>query len=381
MYADSKNILTGVIDSPEVLQRVAHYFIYTLPWFLMREAKFDAKKQNLSVKNDEVLVFNDGKSVSELDEWPSTDDSGLANPEDMERTAQWAKSVANEKRMKGEMNKTGSLPSLLDNLSDIVGEEEFSPLKRKTLLPPLHVRPEPLGAEGEVLPGGIESERTPQSVRKRDDTVIGGEEMSPFSFANEWELLSQTSPKCLKPTYPRKWFEGLVESNDLGLNMVKSLTFHCFDSVYGGNALRGGPSLAVKVFSGKWESSNLPKSLEEKVLLPSFRAALKIALDEVLLSIVYEENDLKEALDELDSNWHLGPDDDINWRKAVLEKKPNLFSVQMDDNSGRTLFKSRRLTFRECQVNLAKLNAEVVKGLWASMALELLYLTNDDDER
>jgi hypothetical protein len=39
------------------------------------------------------------------------------------------------------------------------------------------------------------------------------------------------------------------------------------------------------------------------------------------------------------------------------------------------------LTLRDCPVNIGRLNAEVVKGLWASLSLELLYFTNDDDER
>ena len=39
------------------------------------------------------------------------------------------------------------------------------------------------------------------------------------------------------------------------------------------------------------------------------------------------------------------------------------------------------LTLRDCPVNIGRLNPEVVKGLWASLSLELLYFTNDDDER
>ncbi len=39
------------------------------------------------------------------------------------------------------------------------------------------------------------------------------------------------------------------------------------------------------------------------------------------------------------------------------------------------------LTLRECPVSVGRLNGEVVKGLWASLSLELLYFTNDDDER
>ena len=43
--------------------------------------------------------------------------------------------------------------------------------------------------------------------------------------------------------------------------------------------------------------------------------------------------------------------------------------------------RSHMLTLRECSVSIGRLNAEVVKGLWASLSLELLYFTNDDDER
>jgi hypothetical protein len=33
------------------------------------------------------------------------------------------------------------------------------------------------------------------------------------------------------------------------------------------------------------------------------------------------------------------------------------------------------------QVRVGRLNRELVRSLWASLSLELLYLTNDDDER
>ena len=44
-------------------------------------------------------------------------------------------------------------------------------------------------------------------------------------------------------------------------------------------------------------------------------------------------------------------------------------------------FRSHLLTLRDCDVSVGRLNPEVVKGLWASLNFELLYLTNDDDER
>lgn len=39
------------------------------------------------------------------------------------------------------------------------------------------------------------------------------------------------------------------------------------------------------------------------------------------------------------------------------------------------------LTLQEVIVHVGRLNAEVVRGQWANLSLELLYMTNDDEER
>ena len=44
-------------------------------------------------------------------------------------------------------------------------------------------------------------------------------------------------------------------------------------------------------------------------------------------------------------------------------------------------YSSRTLTLQSMQVNIGRLNPEVVRGQWANLGLELLYLTNDDEER
>ena len=44
-------------------------------------------------------------------------------------------------------------------------------------------------------------------------------------------------------------------------------------------------------------------------------------------------------------------------------------------------FRSHLLSLRPCDFSVARLNPETARGLWASLNLELLYLTNDDDER
>ena len=44
-------------------------------------------------------------------------------------------------------------------------------------------------------------------------------------------------------------------------------------------------------------------------------------------------------------------------------------------------YTSRVLTKQEIIAPVGRLNGECVRGQWASLALELLYLTNDDEER
>ena len=45
------------------------------------------------------------------------------------------------------------------------------------------------------------------------------------------------------------------------------------------------------------------------------------------------------------------------------------------------MYKSRVLTRQPVMANIGRLNPEVVRSLWASLNLELLYFTNDDEER
>lgn len=44
-------------------------------------------------------------------------------------------------------------------------------------------------------------------------------------------------------------------------------------------------------------------------------------------------------------------------------------------------YNSRTLTLQSMDVSIGRLNPEVVRGQWANLALELLYMTNDDEER
>ena len=54
-----------------------------------------------------------------------------------------------------------------------------------------------------------------------------------------------------------------------------------------------------------------------------------------------DDSELRSALEDLDSNWYLGLEEEPGWQEAVLKQRPNLFSVSATD---RQLFRSHLLT-------------------------------------
>eukprot|EP00045_Choanoeca_perplexa_P014530 m.171701 g.171701 ORF g.171701 m.171701 type:complete len:1061 (+) comp16709_c0_seq1:89-3271(+) len=122
-----------------------------------------------------------------------------------------------------------------------------------------------------------------------------------------------------------------------------------------------------------------PPSLAAIVIVAA-RYACKLALDMAIQGEV-EVTSAQECLDELQdlaTNWHLGPSEDNAWFECVRSgAKPSLFAMQ--DQGG--FVSSHLVTTRPVNVRGVQLNDEAVRGQWSNLVLELLYLTNDDDER
>ena len=172
----------------------------------------------------------------------------------------------------------------------------------------------------------------------------------------------------------------------------------CISLVYGSSkhvediSTSLGPSLVIRAFSGQVQANNManqaPKFLSS-VIIPAFRSAVKSALDHIVIhgDTVVTNTDLEESFKDIDSNWYLGLEDTIEWAKAIRIGVPSLFTITSSDlvtnnsSNGRQLYRSHLLNLRECNVNIGRLNGEVARSVWASLSWELLYLTNDDDER
>ena len=82
-------------------------------------------------------------------------------------------------------------------------------------------------------------------------------------------------------------------------------------------------------------------------------------------------DELQENISELHTSWFIGMEDDPMWSKNILMETTNLFSLKSSKNSenGRTLFTSRTLTLKDCDLHVGRLNKEVVKSLWSSLSL------------
>ena len=69
--------------------------------------------------------------------------------------------------------------------------------------------------------------------------------------------------------------------------------------------------------------------LLNSVALPAYRAAVKTALDQILIhgDSVVTNTDLEECLLDIDANWYLGVEDSIAWAQAVKSQVTNMSNM------------------------------------------------------
>ena len=150
---------------------------------------------------------------------------------------------------------------------------------------------------------------------------------------------------------------------------------------------------------------------------------MKLMYDEGSLGEVETLSELAENLQHYDSECFIGPEHNPGWEESILAEKPHLFSLGKDiekvciiislitkprfnnapllpyiiattGNLGTRLlylsfvfvslqnvYTAHVLTLQDEVVYIGQLNQEGVHAIWADLAFELLYLTNDDEER
>ena len=438
MYASSKNVLTGVIESSDTLNLIAKLYKSTLLWYILKTLLKLSEKAEKPMKsetlqplpyNETYETLNELKHSSSieavnLDSWPSSEPS----PDEVTKKAQNSAISRRSAYFLRQSNSEESIPSIGSLDQDVPSK----PIRKGGLLPPIQLEP--------ILPGGINI-TTPEILRRQksntlisarqsiisdgsqDDTLAG--KLTPpqdwlvaveevhrsFLSGGETALMeSEWLRYCLKHFITDETVERYEMGNkELAIKVLlrdiiltrklQQLVDGCTRIVYGASntsedfAQSLGPGLVVRAFSGKTQSSLLNSApvLLKSVAIPAYRSAAKIALDQIVLNgdTNISHQDLQESLIDIDQDWYLGLEDSHGWSQAIRSNVPNLFTItsseltgqNLNQSRGRQLFRSHLLTLRECSVHVGRLNAEVVRSLWASLNWELLYLTNDDDER
>jgi hypothetical protein len=60
------------------------------------------------------------------------------------------------------------------------------------------------------------------------------------------------------------------------------------------------------------------------------RYAFKLTYDEAVLGPVGDHDELLETLNDYEENWFIGIENKPGWNEAILQEKPNLFTIGYD---------------------------------------------------
>ncbi|XP_040082263.1 pecanex-like protein 4 isoform X2 [Oryx dammah] len=401
LYSDARNVLSGIIDSHDNLKEFKGDLVKVLVWILVQYCS-----RRSSMLENVHKTENKGKAsliiLPALNTEPQTE-----SPED-----------------------TDSLNSEnLDDWSDDVFGEEPTIKKEKDVKDQLKVLPGiNLPIPGSVESHNVDSHSTNTVTEKSLYQAValgypaidkGKQETMAYiplvefscshshllSLPEEWmsNCLPNSKMKEMSSLFPEDWYQFILRqlkcfpSKENASNVVEEIAkdrvlkdfyvhavMTCYFSFLGGDNTIPSPGHILRVYSGVLPWSLALDWLTEKpdlfqLALKAFRYTLKLMIDKASLGPIEDFKELINCLEEYESDWYIGLVSDEKWKEAVLQEKPYLFSLGYDPNMG--VYTGRVLTLQELLIHVGKLNAETIRGQWANLSWELLYATNDDEER
>ncbi|KAM6069254.1 pecanex-like protein 4 isoform 2-T3 [Theristicus caerulescens] len=344
LYSDARNVLSGIIDSHENLKHLKDDFIKVLVWMLVqycykksktlespgnadknKKGSFLENQHSGAVERSRPLREEDSFSVDTIEDW--TDDSDIFDLEPSGRMK--------DRKEAGQLATTPkvhlSIPGSVETQSQGV-PQEMSPEDKLHRAVVLGLPAVDKGKQQEVLP--------------RVEFSCCYSEL--LSIPEEWRTAPVPASKVneMRQRFPEEWYHFILSQLDF---------FHL-----------------------KEKPSNLLEDLmKDKALKDLYVHGLMV--DKASLGPVENFKELVNCLEEYENDWYIGLVSDLEWQQAVLQEKPYLFSLGHDPNMG--IYTGRVLTLQELLVQVGKLNDEAVRGQWANLSWELLYATNDDEER
>ncbi|NWR98985.1 PCX4 protein, partial [Motacilla alba] len=401
LYSDARNVLSGIIDSHENLKHLKDDFVKVLVWMLVqycykksktwespgsasknKQGSFLENQHGGAVKGSRALREEDSFSVDTVEDW--TDDSDIFDFEPSSRTR--------DRKDPGQLGLTPkvhlSIPGSIETQSqDFL--PEMSPEDKLNRAVVLGLPAVDRGKQPEVLP--------------RVEFSCSYSEL--LSIPEEWRTAPVPSSKVseMRQRFPEEWYHFVLSQLDffhleekpsslltdlMRDKALKDLYIHgvlsCCFGLFGLDNAVPAPRHVFRAYTGgiPWSAgldwlTGKPELFQ--LALKAFRYTFKLMLDKASLGPVESFKELVNYLEEYESDWYIGLVSDLEWQQAVLQEKPYLFSLGHDPSMG--IYTGRVLTLQELLVQVGKLNAEAVRGQWANLSWELLYATNDDEER
>ncbi|NWV36113.1 PCX4 protein, partial [Grantiella picta] len=401
LYSDARNVLSGIIDSHENLKHLKDDFVKVLVWMLVqycykksktwespgsanknRQGSFPENQHSGAVKGSRTLREDDSFSVDTVEDW--TDDSDLFDFEPCSRTR--------DRREPGRLGLTQKVHLSIPGSVETQSQEFLQEMSLEDKLNRAVVLGLPAvdkGKQTEVLPR-VEFSCTYSEL---------------LSIPEEWRTAPVPSSKVseMRQRFPEEWYHFVLSQLDffhlqekpsslhtdlMKDKALKDLYIHgvlsCCFGLFGLDNTVPAPSHVFRAYTGgiPWSAgldwlTGKPELFQ--LALKAFRYTFKLMVDKASLGPVENFRELVNYLEEYESDWYIGLVSDLEWQQAVLQEKPYLFSLGHDPSMG--IYTGRVLTLQELLVQVGKLNAEAVRGQWANLSWELLYATNDDEER
>ncbi|XP_075609434.1 pecanex-like protein 4 isoform X2 [Balearica regulorum gibbericeps] len=401
LYSDARNVLSGIIDSHENLKHLKDDFIKVLVWMLVqycynkskmqespdnadknKKGLFPENQRSGAVERSRPLREEDSFSVDTIEDW--TDDSDLFDLEPSGRMK--------DRKELGQLGTTPkvhlSIPGSVETQSQDVAQE---------------MSPEEKLYRAVVLGLPAVDKGKQQEVSSRVEFSCSYSEL--LSIPEEWRTAPVPASKVneMRQRFPEAWYHFVLSQLDffhlkekpsnlledlMKDKTLKDLYIHgvlsCCFGLFGLDNTVPAPSHVFRAYTGgiPWSVGldwlNAKPELFQ-LALKAFRYAFKLMVDKASLGPVENFKELINYLEEYENDWYIGLVSDLEWQQAVLQEKPYLFSLGHDPNMG--IYTGRVLTLQELLVQVGKLNDEAVRGQWANLSWELLYATNDDEER
>ncbi|XP_036431120.1 pecanex-like protein 4 [Colossoma macropomum] len=441
VYSDARNVLTGIIDSPDHLRQLRSDFLKTLVWMLLRHCLQDKAYAVRRVKGHS-LQLSGRKSQSSQHPEPGPGDVKMAmasqghpdsssspnlrgrDSSSLSSFADWSDEddlfgpVPARKPVRMIMVRTEEGQTGLESGVSLPGSAEIHSLYENMALASLPtLRPLGLGlgmgfglpamdkGRDHQIPTVTTTTTTTPSIDPTQPLNFSCPHSESLSLATAWRNapLPSSRLQALRPCFPEDWFhfclsrfvmEGFwegepeqvcraLQEDQVLRELYSQVALSCLVAL-GADAAVPSPSLLFRVYCGDapwpdgldWLRAN--KELHQ-LTLRAFRYSVKLLIDQASLGPVESLEELYTTLQDYHDNWFIGLTTERGWHDGVLQEKPFLFSLGQDLTMG--TYTGRVLSLQENLVQVGVLNEECVRGQWANLSWELLYATNDDEER